>query len=80
MSRPARLFFKPYHNLFIRNPNKAKKCKCYLCNEYGYYVDECPKRFNQKKIELNNEIEKTCTFNKMEVVFKEEGLHLQLPF
>ena len=44
--------------IYRRNPNKAKECRCYSYNEYGHYANECPKRFNQKKIELNNEIEK----------------------
>ena len=53
---------KPWINkkqpIYRRNPNKAKECRCYSCNEYGHYANECPKRFNQKKIELNDEIEK----------------------
>ena len=32
--------------IYRRNPNKAKECKCYSCNQYGHYANECPKRFN----------------------------------
>lgn len=44
---------KPVYKKNIRK--KIKECRCYLCNEIGHYANECPKRFNNKIIELGDE-------------------------
>ena len=37
---------------------RLKKCRCYSSNQYGHYANECPKRFNRNKIELNDDMER----------------------
>ena len=44
--------------LFRKNPKQAKECRCYACNEIGHYANECPNKFNKKKIEIDDDIEK----------------------
>ena len=71
-------------SIYRRNPNKAKECRCYSYNQYGHYANECPKRFNQKKIELNDDIERMIDqkefiqinrFEDLDEILSEESLH-----
>ena len=44
--------------IYKKNPKQAKECRCYACNEIGHYANECPNKFNKKKIEIDDDIEK----------------------
>ena len=44
--------------IYKKNPKQAKECRCYACNEIGHYANECPNKFNKKKIEIDEDIEK----------------------
>ena len=44
--------------IYRKNPKQAKECRCYACNEIGHYANECPNKFNKKKIEIDEDIEK----------------------
>ena len=44
--------------IYKKNPKQAKECRCYACNHIGHYANECPNKFNKKKIELDEDIEK----------------------
>ena len=43
--------------IYRKNPKKAKECRCYACNQIGSYANECPNKFNKKKIEIDLDIE-----------------------
>ena len=43
--------------IYRKNPKKAKECRCYACNQIGHYANECPNKFNKKKIEIDLDIE-----------------------
>ena len=44
--------------IYKKNPKQVKECRCYACNQIGHYANECPNKFNKKKIEIDNDIEK----------------------
>ena len=44
--------------IYRKNPKQAKECRCYACNQIGHYVNECPNKFNKKKIDIDSDIEK----------------------
>ena len=60
--KPTILKRKPWINkkrtIYRRNPIKAKECRCYSCNQIGHYSNECPNRFTNKKVELDDDIER----------------------
>ena len=43
--------------IYRKNPKRAKECRCYACNQIGHYSNECPNKFNKKKIETDLDIE-----------------------
>ena len=44
--------------IYKKNPKQAKECRCYACNQIRHYANECPNKFNKKKIEIDEDIEK----------------------
>ena len=44
--------------IYKKNPKQTKEYRFYACNQIGHYANECPNKFNKKKIELDNDIEK----------------------
>ena len=43
--------------IYKKNPKQANECRCYACNQIGHYANECPNKFNKKKIEIDEDIE-----------------------
>ena len=43
--------------IYRKSPKKEKECRCYACNQIGHYANECPNKFNKKKIEIDLDIE-----------------------
>ena len=39
--------------IYKKNPKQAKECRRYACNQIGHYANECPNKFNKKKIEID---------------------------
>ena len=62
--RRPRLFRRNWNSpirrrtIYKKNPKQAKECRCYACNKIGHYANECPNKFNKKKIEIDEDIEK----------------------
>ena len=60
--------------IYRKNPKQAKECRCYACNQIGHYANECPNKFNKKKIELDEDIEKMINQGEFIQVRKLEDL------
>ena len=43
--------------IYRNNPKRVKECRCYACNQIRHYANECPNKFNKKKIEIDLDIE-----------------------
>ena len=55
-------YFRKHWNInrrtiYRKNPKKAEECRCYAYNQIGHYANECPNKFNKKKIEIDLDIE-----------------------
>ena len=62
IKKKKRYFRRNWNNnrrtIYRKNPKQAKECRCYACNQIGHYANECPNKFNKKKIEIDLDIEK----------------------
>ena len=59
--------FPKKKKMYRRNKRKRNitDCQCYFCKEKGHLANQCPKKFNKKRFEVDDDIEDLINNNEL---------------